>query len=208
MFEQDVGPRLSNNTIDFFNGLNISVFQVLRGNELMAEQVGAQKPWYRHGMVWLVVGIPLSSVIAGIYFIIIASSGANDVVVDNYYKDGLAINQSFAQDNKAKTLHISAYLSMNDKQQLVAIVANTQVPFIEVRLSHHKDKDFDIQGAMVLSEKKSDGGVYRLQLQQPLQGLWFVQLTAHQTLRDTPWRLQAKLNFPLSQPVYIEPVEH
>lgn len=174
----------------------------------MSEDIQPQKPWYKHGMVWLVLAIPMWSVIAGIYFIYIASSGANDVVVDNYYKDGLAINQSFAQDNQATALNISAYLSVNDKQQLVAKVKNTKVPFIEFVLSHHKDKDFDLKGAMVLAQSEQDGGMYRFDLPNELQGRWFVQLRATETEGQTPWRLQAKLDFPLAPDTLLVPVEH
>ena len=156
----------------------------------------------------LVVGIPLSSVIAGIYFIIIAGSDANDVVADNYYKDGLAINQSFAQDNQAKALQISAYVSTNEAQQLVAQVFNTKVPFVEFRLSHHRDRDLDISGAMVLTQSQQTGGIYRFNLPKMLKGRWFVSLTAAESEGQTPWRLQTKLDFPLAEAVLIEPVEH
>ena len=174
----------------------------------MSEDIQPQKPWYKHPMVWLVLAIPMWSVIAGIYFIYIASSGANDLVVDNYYKDGLAINQSFAQDNQASALNISAYLSVNDKQQLVAKVKNTKVPFIEFVLSHHEDKDFDLKGAMVLAESQADGGMYRFDLPDELQGRWFVQLRATEVDGQTPWRLQAKLDFPLAPDTLLVPVEH
>lgn len=174
----------------------------------MSENLQPQKPWYRHPMVWLVLAIPMSSVIAGIYFFILATSSANDVVVDNYYKDGLAINQSFAQDNQAKALQISAYLSVNDKQQLIARVLNSKVPYVEFVLSHHSDRDFDLKGAMVLAHSQDDGGVYRFDLPNKLKGRWFVQLTAQEDVEQTPWRLQAKLNFPLATDTLLEPVEH
>ena len=174
----------------------------------MGEDLQPQKPWYRYGMVWLVIGIPMWSVVAGIYFIYIANSGANDVVVDNYYKDGLAINQSFAQDNQAKTLNISALLSVNDKQQLVAKVANTKVPYIEFVLSHHNDRDFDVKGAMVLAKAQDNGGIYRFNLPNDLKGRWFVQLTAQEESGQNPWRLQAKLDFPLAVDTLLAPVEH
>lgn len=174
----------------------------------MSEDLQPQKPWYRHPMVWLVVAIPMWSVVAGIYFIYIAHSGSNDVVVDNYYKDGLAINQSFAQDNQAKALGISAYLSVNDKQQLVAKVLNTQVPYVEIVLSHHSDRDFDLKGAMVLAQSQDSSGTYRFDLPSELTGRWFVQLRAQQADGQTPWRLQAKLDFPLAANTVLEPVEH
>lgn len=174
----------------------------------MNEDLPPQKPWYRHPMVWLVLAIPMWSVVAGVYFIIIANSGANDVVVDNYYKDGLGINQSFEQDNQAKALQISAYLSVNDKQQLVAKVANTSVPYVEFVLSHHSDKDFDLKGAMVLERTQGQVGVYRYDLPSKLTGRWFVQLLGQEKVGQTPWRLQSRLNFPLAADTLIEPVEH
>lgn len=61
---------------------------------------------------------------------------------------------------------------------------------------------------MVLAHSQDDGGVYRFDLPNKLKGRWFVQLTAQEDVEQTPWRLQAKLNFPLATDTLLEPVEH
>jgi hypothetical protein len=38
------------------------------------------KPWWRHGFVWLVVGLPLSAVVAGSVTAVIAVRGADEEV--------------------------------------------------------------------------------------------------------------------------------
>lgn len=40
------------------------------------------EPWWRHGMVWLIIGGPLAVVIAGIATAVIAWKGADEVIVD------------------------------------------------------------------------------------------------------------------------------
>ena len=49
------------------------------------------RPWYRHGWVWFLAGIPASAIIAGSITIWIAVSTADSLVADDYYKEGLAI---------------------------------------------------------------------------------------------------------------------
>jgi len=42
----------------------------------------AQRPWYREPMLWLVIGIPLATVVAGITTVVIAYSGKFDPGLD------------------------------------------------------------------------------------------------------------------------------
>jgi hypothetical protein len=45
---------------------------------LPAGQAG--RPWWRHGLVWLVIGLPLSAVVAGTITAVIAVRGADPEV--------------------------------------------------------------------------------------------------------------------------------
>jgi len=61
-------------------------------------------PWYRHPWVWALIAIPGSSVVVGIVMIVLAASGPTDLVRDDYYKAGLAINQEFDAEERARAL--------------------------------------------------------------------------------------------------------
>ena len=68
------------------------------------------RPWYRHPWVWGLIAIPGSSVAVGIVMIVLAASGPTDLVRDDYYKAGLAINQEFGARERAAELGIEVRL--------------------------------------------------------------------------------------------------
>lgn len=47
------------------------------------------QPWWRHGMVWLVVGGPLAVVVAGLFTVYIAVQGADAVVSPSHPTSGV-----------------------------------------------------------------------------------------------------------------------
>ena len=68
------------------------------------------QPWYRHGWVWALIAIPGASVVFGIVMITAASLGPTDLVRDDYYKAGLAINQDLEARERAAALGIEVQL--------------------------------------------------------------------------------------------------
>jgi len=47
-------------------------------------------PWWRIGMVWLVIGGPLAVVVASLVTLVIAAAGADDVLPDEVRQAGAA----------------------------------------------------------------------------------------------------------------------
>ena len=68
----------------------------------MTNEQMAAKPWYRYGLVWLVIGGPAVVVVAAIGTAVIAVRGADPVVEADYYRRGLEINKALAAPERAK----------------------------------------------------------------------------------------------------------
>lgn len=58
-------------------------------------------PWYRQLWPWLLIAIPGVSVLLGILMITLASIGHDALVVDDWYKEGKAINRRIERDGVA-----------------------------------------------------------------------------------------------------------
>ena len=71
------------------------------------------KPWYRQFWPWFIIALPASVVVAGLITVFIAFRHADTLVNDNYYKDGLAINQTLAQDTRARELGVEATIDFD-----------------------------------------------------------------------------------------------
>ena len=61
------------------------------------------KPWWKYPLVWMVIGGPLVVVVASIVTMVIAIRSPDPVVEQDYYRKGLNINQTLA-DEKAREM--------------------------------------------------------------------------------------------------------
>lgn len=100
-------------------------------------------PWFKNPWVWLIIALPMSAVIGGIITIIITNANQPDMVVDDYYKKGKAINQSLLLTEKAQQLGIE--LSVQVMPNRIAIKSNKSFPALKAQLIHStlKKKDFE-----------------------------------------------------------------
>lgn len=57
-------------------------------------------PWWKYGYVWLIVGGPVAVIIAGVITAYIAINGADPVIDENYYQNGLDINEKLRAEGK------------------------------------------------------------------------------------------------------------
>ncbi|SDL92281.1 hypothetical protein SAMN05428957_101119 [Oryzisolibacter propanilivorax] len=64
-----------------------------------AAQPPAQ-PWWKYGHVWLIIAGPAIVVVAGFITLWIAVSGADPVVAEDYYQQGLDINKTLQQQQQ------------------------------------------------------------------------------------------------------------
>ena len=76
-------------------------------------QMTDTKPWYREPWPWIFIALPLTAVIGSIATAWIAVKSDDGVVEDDYYKRGLAINQSLYRDEAANALHLQATLNLS-----------------------------------------------------------------------------------------------
>lgn len=61
------------------------------------------QPWWRYGHLWLVIAGPAVVVVAAFITLWLAVTRPDPVIDENYYEDGLNINQTLG-DEKAKAL--------------------------------------------------------------------------------------------------------
>ena len=84
-------------------------------NRRFSHPIADTKPWYRQFWPWFIIALPASAVIAGLTTVYIAFDEPDGLVVDDYYKEGLAINQTLARDQRAAQLGLSALVTPGGK---------------------------------------------------------------------------------------------
>ncbi|MFT7687297.1 MAG: hypothetical protein ACI9FB_002649 [Candidatus Azotimanducaceae bacterium] len=141
----------------------------------------------------LLIAIPFAAVLFGIFMISTTLYFPDDLVVDNYYKDGMAINTFLEQDELAEEMDISVSLiSLNDNQ-LELNVRNVKDSAIGMSLFHVTDQSADI--AMILVPE--EGEVYSVNNEAlnilSQEGVWYIELNG----TDRAWRVKQRIETPM-----------
>ena len=145
------------------------------------------KPWFRQFWPWFLIALPASVVVAGLTTVYIANRHADDLVADEYYKEGLAINRQLAKQETARALALAADLEVGSQDITVRVAGPISDPVLRLRLSHPIEADRDFY----LSLGQRSPGVYSGPLPTPVGAHW------HWTLddgEDSEWRLDGSLS--------------
>ena len=162
-------------------------------------------PWYRHRWPWLLMLGPFVVVVAAAITLWLAVSSNDGLVADDYYKQGLAINQVTSRDRRAADLEMRADLSLDASRQLVRVALNSgrlsEMPgVLLLRLSHPTRDGLDRQFRLL---RDSSGG-YSAGGGGDLAGRWYVSLEDE----ARAWRLSATWD-PAHQPMQtLIPLSH
>jgi hypothetical protein len=155
------------------------------------------KPWYREPWPWFLISLPTTAVIAGLTTVWIATTSADGLVVGDYYKAGLAINQTLARDDAARALALTATLQRDADSLALTLTGRLQAYPAQLSLTLAHPTRQGLDQTLVLSH--AGGGRYRTSLPVLPDGKWHAQLA------DTAsaWRLFGVLHTPFSQPVTL-----
>jgi len=154
-------------------------------------------PWYKQPWLWLVLSVPIASVILSSIMVTVAVVGKDSLVSDNYYKDGMAINQTLEQDRLAMSLKIVPTITINDESIFVSIQAEnmpTQA-FLTLKLLHPTVSDKDI---IIRLLPTADGFLGDLPSEispSQLSGRRYMDLYGF----DESWRIREEVYLPLKQ---------
>lgn len=99
-------------------------------------------PWYKEPWPWIVMAPPAAAVVAGIATMWIAAAGADGLVAEDYYKQGLGINKVIAREERALALGISAGIEMQDGQIRVRLQGAAPAALV-LHLAHRTRAGFD-----------------------------------------------------------------
>lgn len=152
-------------------------------------------PWYRHRWPWLLMAGPFVVVIASLFTFWLAVSTSDGLVTDEYYKKGLKVNETLAQNNRAKELGIQAGIRLTSEMLTVRVSGLADSGFIPpgkviFTLSHPTRAGLD--QSVLLSG--NENGLYIGSLRLPASGHWLILVEDE----AKSWRLMASVVLPAS----------
>lgn len=153
-------------------------------------------PWYRQFWVWFVIAVPLVGVVSGLSLVMIANSGPNDMVVDDYYKKGKAINQSLVRQERAAAIGVAFALVIED-DTLILRQSGGGAPVSAARIHlYHPTLEARDQHLVLTADAS---GRLRGSLNAPLEGRWRIAIEA----MDGAWLLQDEFSLPRAMPINL-----
>ena len=137
----------------------------------------AISPWYRHRWPWILMAGPFIVIVAGMITLYLAVVSNDGLVDDDYYKQGLAVNQMSARDQKASSLGLQAEVMQGGRGTQIRILLRgkpgTVLPgTLNLRIVHPTRPGID-QNVLL----RADGAdLYSGRLSAPLTGRWHIAL--------------------------------
>lgn len=143
------------------------------------------QPWYKDRWPWILMAGPAIVVVAGFVTLWLAIKSDDGLVTDDYYKQGLTVNQRLHRDHVAGNLGLRADVmrsGLGVRLLLVAEGSATLPDLITLKLAHPTRAGQDQLVKMVLEGQ----GFYGGKLDAEISGRWLVSI-------EDPlgqWRLQ------------------
>ena len=158
------------------------------------------KPWYRQFWPWFVMTPPLTAVVAGIATVFIAAHDPDGLVADDYYKQGLAINDELGRDRRAAELGLSALTRLQEDGHLELTLdgaASVPAEDIELRMVHPTRPNLDRTVALT----REAGNRWTAALDAVAPGHWHLLLDSD----AGQWRLTGRLALPDQRQALLQP---
>jgi len=144
-----------------------------------------KRPWWREPMVWLVIGLPLSAVIAGLTTVYIAYQNADTLVKEGYLKQGFTVVDTLAADEMAANLGLSATVRIR-AESLELRLASTATPPLPTELSLTLAHPTEVNLDVVVPMFQNSDGTYLAKAPELLD----VKRTVLLEPADRSWRLR------------------
>ncbi len=165
-------------------------------------------PWYRQFWFWFLMMPLFASFIAGGILVSTAVRHSDDLVIDNYYREGRGINQVFEQDQRARDLGLTAALQFDREvgEVLLQLPPVDELPdTLKLLMDHPVSARRDQQIVLV----RTRPGHYRGELEQEPRHRWYLSLVPglDGDLRArAEWRLRGEIDFAQAEAIVLEPL--
>ncbi len=170
--------------------------------------------WYQEPWVWFIVGILVVTFCWGTFQVITAINHADEVVVDDYYKVGKAINQDLTRDRLAKELGIAANIEFHSESGKVYVDLEGKVQEWpnQLRLRILPAAPAAEKQTIALLQSPANASRYSGQTTEQPDGRYFVQLETLDVMVPEQgyqggWRLNREVRFAPDSTIEISAYE-
>lgn len=167
------------------------------------QQLLQSKPWYKQFWPWFILAFPLSAVVACFVTLYIFLGAQPDMVVDDYYKQGKAINFQKEKQSQALALGLAAQVTITDSQLVMQFTSgDEQLDGAALQLDFYHTtqakRDFSLLAA------RNAKGQYTAELPKVITNKWQLSIMPF----DKSWRLRKTVSLPHPGAIDVDPLSH
>lgn len=160
----------------------------------------ATQPWYRHPWPWILMVGPFVVVVAGVITAYLAIRSNDGLVDDDYYKQGLAVNQVTARDQLAVKLGLQAEVMLNVEGEKIRVLLRGKPDVVLPEAINFRAVHPTRTGVDQVVLMRADGaGSYSGKISTPLKGRWHIALEDEKS----EWRLTGDWNVEKSKSLQL-----
>lgn len=149
--------------------------------------------WYKQFWPWFLIFFPATAVVAGIATIILAVQSDDGLVKDDYYKAGLAINQTLKLKQTANELNLRANVNWDKLTQTITLKLKGKIsdfpPRLTLQLAHATQANHDQTITLFLAPDKQS---YTGRIKKVRSGNWITILQPE----EKSWRINGRVALP------------
>lgn len=157
--------------------------------------------WYKQFWPWFLLAPLVLTVIVGITMLTFSIKEFDGTVNDNYYKEGLAINQMLQRDQAAAAMQMAAVLNVDSVTGEVLVTISGQLEnwpdslLVKFVNPTRATQDYQIQ----LNQVRDN--YYRGQLDKIPSNFWYLDIASP---TDEHWRIKGGVQFPIEKPIELK----
>ncbi|WP_028302602.1 FixH family protein [Oceanospirillum beijerinckii] len=157
--------------------------------------------WYKQFWPWFLLVPLIVTVIVGITMLTLSIKFFDGTVNDNYYKEGLAINQVLQRDRTAAELNMAADMKVDELTGEVVLTLAGQLQSWpeQLRLQMINPTRATLDYEIALSQISNNH--YRGQLEKIPQNFWYMDVSP---VADNTWRLKGGSKFPATEAIIFK----
>lgn len=168
---------------------------------MLAKRAIPGAPWYRQFWPWFLIAVPAASVVAGVVTVVVAVRNADSVVVDDWYKRGLAVNVDLEREGLAVDLGITAALWVDEAGRAVRVALEGGGIEAERTLRLELHHPTQAQRDTVLELVRGPDGAFRGTAPGDVRGRWHANLSPD----HGAWRLAGTFSLTPGAPSRLVP---
>ncbi|KGE77473.1 hypothetical protein CVH10_04390 [Halomonas sp. ND22Bw] len=159
-------------------------------------------PWYKQFWPWFMIGLLGASVSFSLVYLALSIHYFDGTVAEDYYKEGLAINEQIAKQEQARTLGLSAALNADPAtgDLVVDLTGESRPERLTLKLIFPTESERDRR----LTLEHVRAGRYVTMLETPLRHRWYLHLEPGDG-SEPAWRLTGEARFPAQAEIVLAP---